>query len=482
MQLWHAILLSLVLAGFGWTAWSLQRISTFNRIDQELEERVRIVMPALRPHEIPPFGRTSRIQSGPPLSGMEERKEGPLPIRRGGDEGVVRPFHDEEEIEFDDNNIYSVVWNADGSQILRSLAAPANIPPPPSETYHPVTRMRDDLRETLHFLPEGKCLLVGKNIHSELVSLRSLAWILSAVGGAVLLASLGIGLVLTFAVLRPLLTISSTATKIAEGDLSQRIPMPEDDSEMAALVSVLNRTFSRLEASFVRQTQFTADASHELRTPISIILTHTQNALARERTPMEYRESLEACQRAARRMKELAESLLALVRLDHGESGRERALCGLDLIAREAVELLSPLAAEHGISLRSELEPAPCMGNDEQLSQIVVNLVTNAIRYNSPGGVVMVRTFSKVQGILLTVSDTGRGIAPEDILHLFERFYRADKARSGNVSGAGLGLAITKEIVQAHGGRIEVSSELGTGSLFTVSLPHLEKRRFQSPS
>jgi len=478
LQFWHAILLSLVLVGFGWTAWSLQKISTFNRIDQELEQQVRMVAPALRPHKRPPYFRSGDIHSNTPIPEMAESEAlpPPPPPRREFDDGEPKPFHDLEEIEFDDSPVYTVVWEGNGSKIIRSLAAPSNTPPPPPETSLSVTRMRGDLREIINFLPEGKCFLVGRNIRAELLSLRSFAWILSAVGGVVLLASLGIGWLLTLAVLRPLLSISSTATQIAEGDLSQRIPVPEADSEIADLVGVLNRTFSRLEASFVRQAQFTADASHELRTPLSIILTHTQNALARDRSSTEYRESLEACQRAARRMKELAESLLALVRLDHRDQGRERGPCNLDLIAGDAIDLLSPLAAEHRISLSGELDPASCMGHPEQLSQIVVNLVTNAIRYNSPGGRVLVRTVSQPHCILLTVSDTGRGIACEDIPHLFERFYRADKARSGNVSGAGLGLAITREIVQAHGGKIEVSSELGAGSLFTIYFPHLEKK------
>ena len=471
LQFWHGLLLAVVLSGFGWTAWSLQRISTFNRIDKELEQRVRMVIPALRPHQPPPFGRSRGIPPTSQLSGMEEGVQEPPPPRSEFDAGEIKPFHDEEEIVFDDNPVYAVIWGSNGNEILHSLTAPENITPPPYQASRSITQMRGDLRETFNFLPEGKCLLVGKNIHAELASLRSFAWMLSAVGGVVLLASLGIGSFLTFAAFRPLLSISSTATKIAEGDLSQRIPVTEEGSEFADLVSVLNQTFSRLEESFVRQVQFTADASHELRTPISIILTHTQNALARERSSREYRESLEACQRAARRMKELAESLLALVRLNQGDQGRERSPCGLDLITRDAVELLAPLADEHGILLNCELEPVSFMGHQEQLSQIIVNLVTNAIRYNSTGGVVVVRTRSQPQGILLTVSDTGRGIAGEDLPHLFERFYRADKARSGNVAGAGLGLAITREIVQAHGGRIEVSSELGTGSLFTVFFP-----------
>ena len=142
---------------------------------------------------------------------------------------------------------------------------------------------------------------------------------------------------------------------------------------------MLNDTFARLGASFARQTQFTADASHELRTPLSVVLTQTQAALARERPAAEYRESLAACQRAAQRMRRLTESLLTLARLDSGETAATREPCDLDWIARDAIELLRPLAQEQSVTLEVESTPARCEGNVEQLGQVVTNLVSNAI-------------------------------------------------------------------------------------------------------
>ena len=202
-----------------------------------------------------------------------------------------------------------------------------------------------------------------------------------------------------------------------------------------------------------------------------MVLTQTQTALARERPAAEYRESLAACQRAAQRMRRLTESLLTLARLDSGEATASREPCDLDRVTRDAIELLRPLAQEQSIALEVEATPTRCVGNAEQLGQVVTNLVSNAIAYNRPGGSVRVKVTSEPGAAVLAVCDTGQGIAPEDLPHIFERFYRADKARSSAAGRTGLGLAITQAIVEAHSGTIEVATELGKGSTFTVRLP-----------
>ena len=204
---------------------------------------------------------------------------------------------------------------------------------------------------------------------------------------------------------------------------------------------------------------------------MTVVLTQTQSALARERPVDEYRESLAACQRAAQRMRGLIECLLTLARLDSAEAPAALEACDLDRIADEAVELLRPLAQEQGIALEVELAPALCLANAGQLAQVISNLVSNAIHYNRPGGSVRVTVGSEADTAMLSVRDTGEGIAPDDLPHIFERFYRVDKARTGAQGHSGLGLAITKAIVEAHGGTIEVTSEPGQGSVFKVRLP-----------
>jgi heavy metal sensor kinase len=273
--------------------------------------------------------------------------------------------------------------------------------------------------------------------------------------------------------LRPIREISATAARISAGDLTQRIQTSDSSSELGDLAGVLNDTFARLQASFARQAQFTADASHELRTPVSVVLTQTQAALARERPAAEYRESLAACQRAAQRMRRLTESLLTLARLDSGEAAATREPCDLDRVTRDVTDFLRSLAQEQSVALEVESTPTRCEGNAEALGQVVTNLVSNAIYYNRPGGGLQVKVRSEAGAAILVVTDTGQGIAPEDLPHIFERFYRADKARSSTTGRTGLGLAITKAIVEAHGGTIEAATELGKGSTFTVRLPGL---------
>jgi signal transduction histidine kinase len=262
--------------------------------------------------------------------------------------------------------------------------------------------------------------------------------------------------------------ISAAAARIATGDLSQRISIAETDSELGRLAEVLNSTFARLQTAFDQQARFTADAAHDLRTPVTVILTQTQSALARERPAEEYRETLEACQRAAQRMRRLIESLLELARLDAGQEPVRRASCDLAQIAGDCLELIRPLAEARGIRIHADLAAAPCQGDAERLAQVATNLLGNAIDYNHEGGEIRITTAEHRGTATLTVSNTGVGISADELPHVFERFRRADRARQGGHTG--LGLAIAQAIVLIHGGRIGAVSEPGKGATFTVSI------------
>jgi two-component system, OmpR family, sensor kinase len=448
LQLWHGLLLVLALGGFGLTAWELQRTNQLGRADRELEQRMGIVEGAMRPDKPPgddPSPQPGKFRLSPREQNLFEGMPGQV--------------------------FYYTVWLSDGRQGGVSASAPADVPRPELMPGPPVFRSRGNFRECFHDTPTGECVLVGRNIGDEVAGIRRTAWLLAGAGGAVLVLGLAGGWWVAARALRPISEISATAKKISAGDLGQRIRPTDSESELGRLSLDLNHTFARLEAAFSRQARFTADASHELRTPVAVVLTQTQAALAHERPAAEYRESLAACRRAAQRMRGLIESLLLLARFDSDETPEASDRCDLARIVAECIALLKPIADEKNVLISVETTPVHCPGNVGQLSQAVGNIVANAIHYNRPGGSVLVTAHLEADSAVLTVTDTGEGISPGDLPHIFERFYRAEKSRSAGHEHSGLGLAITKAIVEKHDGTIDVSSEPGTGTTFTVRFP-----------
>jgi signal transduction histidine kinase len=297
---------------------------------------------------------------------------------------------------------------------------------------------------------------------------------IAAVGAAALVLAFAGGWLLVGRALAPIDRISRTARQMAEGDFAARIPIHRVETELGQVAHALNDAFDRLHASLERQRRFTADASHELRTPLATISTETQWALARERTAVAYRQSLEACQRGTRRMQAVVERLLALARdqSSMAEADREEAV-RLDTLVAGVVRDLGTLAADRGIRLTADL-PAPVtvVGDPGRLLEAVTNVVANAIHYNVDGGDVRIALALEAHGMsVLRVSDTGVGIPPDALPRVFEPFFRADPARSRAAGGAGLGLAVAQSIIVRHGGRITCASEPGRGTDILIELP-----------
>lgn len=462
VQFWYGGLLLLVLAGFGFTALDLQRTNQFTRADRELEQRMGMIASLVHADTNPSASAPGGNPRNPPPNVHNSAPLRLPPQETGLFEGSPGQA------------FYYIVWRRDGKRTMNSSSAPANVPRPEPSQGHPSFRSRGTLRECFHDTSDGESILIGRDYRAEFDEMHRFAYLLSLVGGAVLLLGLAGGWWISTRALRPVSDISAAAARIADGDLGRRIHTADTGSELGQLAQNLNHTFARLQAGFTRQVQFTADASHELRTPLSVILIQTQSALSRERTTEEYRESLQSCQRAAQRMRSLMENLLMLARLDSTGTAHARETCELEPLVRDVVELMKPLAETRGVHLDMELEPARLCGNPDQLTWIVNNLVGNAIQYNKEGGDVMVNLRMESGGVLLIVSDTGTGIPADDLPHIFERFYRVDKARSNAPDHSGLGLAIVKGIVEEHGGTIDVISEVGKGSTFTVRLPGLQ--------
>lgn len=478
---WYGVVLLVVLVAFGCTAFWLARDNRLRRVDRQLDERLSILMEALRPGSVReggggpgPGAFRSGGRGGPRwmAGGADFERAPPIPPRELRLDPVQSAFFNSQG----DGAFYYVTWLPTGQRFQQSATAPEVVPTP--EPYRPMTvrgvRTRGEYREVTLANRRGMRLLVGRSITMDLAELRRLAWLLALAGTGVWLLGMGGGWWIATGAIAPIAHISSTAQTIAAGRLSERINVGDTDSELGQLAKVLNATFDRLQAAFDRQAQFTADASHELRTPVAVILSQTQTALSRDRAAAEYREALEACERTGQRMRGVIESLLMLARLDSRERRLPRERCSLDRITREAVQMLEPAAAEHGVKVGVELEPVECVGDGALLGQLVTNLVTNAIVYNRRGGEVRVVLTALDHSIFLRVQDTGLGLAPEHRVQVFERFFRADKARSRAQGRTGLGLAIAKSIVEAHGGTIDLTSEMGVGTELVVRLPEFQ--------
>jgi two-component system, OmpR family, sensor kinase len=371
------------------------------------------------------------------------------------------------------NGFYLAFWWPDEKLAMQSTNTPADLVRParlPTDTrVH--TRTREGRREAYHFTEIGDCALAGCSLASFTSAMHRFTGLLLAAGGVVLAFGLGGGWWLTGHAIRPIAEISATAGRISAGNLAERIDMAEADTELGQLAAVLNSTFARLEAAFAQQRQFTADASHELRTPLAVIISEAQTALARERNAAEYRETLEDCLGTAQQMRRLVESLLQLARFDAGQEQIRRESFDLSQVARECVDLVRPLAERRRIAMDAELAAIQCPGDAGRIGQVITNLLTNAIGFNRDEGRVRISVSAQDSVALVQVQDTGPGIPAEDLRRIFERFYRVDKARSSIQGRTGLGLAICRAIVEAHGGSIEVASVPGSGSTFTVKLP-----------
>ena len=319
--------------------------------------------------------------------------------------------------------------------------------------------------------PERSLVLVGVSTQSELARLDTLLYQL--IGSGALALTLGVlgSWFISGRINKPLRTIATTASRLSATNLEERIDTGKVDTELVEVAGVLNDAFDRLESAFQRQSRFTADAGHELRTPLAVLHTNLELALARPRKEEEYQETLKNCLVTSNKMRTLIDALLMLSRADAGQLQANFQPIDLRHVVENCVEQHQPRSK--GIHLSAKLAETPIMihGDNTLLSMVINNLISNALRYTNDHGHVTV-SVSQLDGKAeLMVEDDGIGIPPESQPHLFERFFRIDQSRNWQTGGYGLGLAICKSLVEAHQGTIRCESTPGAGTKFIIQLP-----------
>ncbi len=315
-------------------------------------------------------------------------------------------------------------------------------------------------------------LMLGRSTH-EIHSFFELMYLLGGLLGLLsMLISGYAGYVMARRALKPMDEIGNAATRFASGDLSCRVAITSRDREIRGLMRTLNKMFSDLESNIQAQKRFTADASHELRIPLTIMRGEIEVALLRRRKPKDYEEVLRQQIDIIDRMQRIVDGLLTLARADAGLLELARDEVDLSLMVEEVGQHHLVLLSSKDVRLNMQVaDHLSVIGDEHRLSRVVFNLMNNAYKHAPANSVVHLRAFSTNNEAVIEVSDEGPGIASEHLAHIFDRFYRSDEARSREAGGAGLGLAISKRIVEAHDGVIEVESDVGKGTTFRVSLP-----------
>ena len=301
-------------------------------------------------------------------------------------------------------------------------------------------------------------------------SLQRLLTALLIGGGLLTLLAGFAGYILASRTLAPINEITLAARRISTEDLSARLDLPDTGDEVSRLAATFNEMLARIERGFRRERQFTADASHELRTPLTAMQAILSVTRQRRRTHAEYEEALDDLTEETERLRSLTESLLALARTDLDPLVLSETV-DLSTLLEDVSESLRPLADAKGLALTCEtVADLNVQGESDGLIRLFINLLENAIKYTDKGSVKVSARKGK-ENVHVEIKDTGIGIQSEHLPHIFERFYRVEQARSQR--GTGLGLAIALQIVQAHGGNIEVESAPGMGATFRIKLPSM---------
>jgi two-component system OmpR family sensor kinase len=469
LTLWYTGVLALVLVIFSVLAYAFVAHSTRQRTDDSLHETADSVAASFAAEYKDDEGRTSD------WAAVEAARE----FR----------FSDQQVLIYDEAG--QLVASSNSDQTSKSTPAVSS-----SLVLHPSSLLETAARTGSAYatLPDGEegvrafamiervgqrayTVVVATSQHDQeeaLAEARDALYI--AVPLALLLASLG-GYFLARKSLAPVVAMSEQAAHIGAANLHERLAVHNERDELGRLAQVFNELLARLDNSFHLQRRFMADASHELRTPIAIICGEAEVTLSRdERAAEDYCESLSIVQDEGRRLKRIVEDLFLLARADAGQYPLSQTDFYLDELINECVRAVRTLAATRGVKLFCEPTiESPMRGDEGLMQRMILNLLDNAIKHTPAQGTVTVRLARDGTEYLITVTDTGQGISTEEQPHIFERFYRVDKARgrgdTDGGSGAGLGLSIARWVAEVHHGRLELLRSDESGSTFKASLP-----------
>ena len=280
------------------------------------------------------------------------------------------------------------------------------------------------------------------------------------------------GYILVKKALIPVEQIRSAAEKITLSNLKKRLPVVATGDSIEHLSHTLNRMIARLDESYQHTSRFSADASHELRTPLTIMRGELESIILDPQLPKELYERIGSILEETERLASITEGLFAVSRLDAGEARMEHVVVDLTTLTRVTLEQMQLLADEKNLTtLFIGNGAVKVEGDPARLKQVIVNLLDNAIKYTPEGGTITLSVYEAEKKAFVEINDNGIGIAQQDLPYIFDRFYRADKVRTRNLGGAGLGLAIVRSICIAHQGDIQVQSTEGLGSKFTMRVP-----------
>lgn len=347
--------------------------------------------------------------------------------------------------------------------------------PPPSGVFQTISVHRKPIRVLTAPVSVG-IVQIGLPMDEFREMQQEFLWTILVGTPLLLLIAAAAGYYMSGRALRPVDRIASTAQRITSANLSDRLPYSGAGDELDRLSQILNEMLAGLESSFRRITQFTADASHELRTPLAIIRTTAELIRGRPRTPEEHDRAWASVLTQTERTTQLVNDLLTLTRADSGADPFNFQEADVAAVVAAAVSDMRVLASSKGVELHFAAGTrAVLVGDEEALRRLFTILLDNAVKATPPGGFVDISLAlgedTGDRNVVVTVQDSGVGIAQEHLPHIFDRFYRASKDRSRETGGAGLGLAIAQWIVSAHAGVIQVDSEIGRGAAFRVVLP-----------